>query len=76
VIRQLPANDTPGMNVEDGGKITPSLPSEDAGEVGNPQLIGVFRCEVAPHEIGRGGNGLLFLVQYAQVDTSSLRQTS
>jgi hypothetical protein len=51
VTRQLPADDPPCVNVKNDGEVAPPFPGVDVREVGQPQLVGPIRAEVALHQI-------------------------
>jgi hypothetical protein len=53
VTRQLPADDSPRVNVKNDGKVAPPLAGADVREVSEPQLVGPIRAEVALYEILR-----------------------
>jgi len=40
VVGELPADDHPGVHVEDERDVQPALPRRDVGDVGEPQLFG------------------------------------
>jgi hypothetical protein len=53
VIGELPADDPAAEGVDDEAEEGQAFPAAQVGEVGDPQLIGPARGEVAIDEIGR-----------------------
>ena len=64
---RLPPHDPAGVDVNDEGDVDDTTPGGAVGEVGDPQLVGTRRSEVALHEVRRapvrgvgvGGEALL-----------------
>ena len=52
--RHRPADDAPAPRVEHDGEVEEAGPRRDVGDVGDPELVGPGRREVAVDEIGRG----------------------
>ncbi len=50
-----PADDLAGVNIEDGDEVEPALAGRDVGQVGEPDLVGSRRLEVAGQPAGRDG---------------------
>lgn len=80
MLGELPADDAPGVDVQDDGQVRPALPGADIGEVTEPELIGATRGEVTAHEVrsrdrgGAGGRGGLCLAAADALDTFSAHQ--
>ena len=51
--RHRPADDAPAPRIEHDGEIEKAGPGRDVGDVGDPELVGAGRGEVALDEIGR-----------------------
>ena len=49
--RQLPADDSPCVDVDDEGDVGKSLPSRNKGVVADPQLVRTVRFERAMHQV-------------------------
>src|SRR2546428_9008860 len=54
-LMHSPADHTPREDIEDGNEVQPALAGEDAGGIGNPDLIGSLHLEVS-HAVGRDGS--------------------
>jgi hypothetical protein len=52
--RHGPADHAPAPSVEDHGQVQEAGPRRDVGDVGDPELVGAWRAEVAVDQIGSG----------------------